>query len=72
VKRSEIIKNVVNDSEGKYSENTVNEILFLLESYGIKPPTYREKSIMPGYEYFEVDKWEPESQQASQDDTNIS
>lgn len=43
MKRSDLIKLVVLDLDGKVTINTVHEILFLLESYGMKPPKYLVK-----------------------------
>ena len=45
MKRSEIILAVMKDSDGKHSENTVKEILFLLECYGMSPPLHQGQRI---------------------------
>lgn len=63
MKRSEMIANVVKDSDGKYDKNTVNEVLFLLESYGMAPPIIKEQSwqMLPSGEMvYAVHEWERE------------
>lgn len=42
MKRDEMIALLVKDSDGKHSENTVKEILFLAEKYGMLPPSVDE------------------------------
>lgn len=69
MKRSEIIANVVKDLDGLHSPNTVNSILFLLECYGMKPPSMSlpTKAILNGKEInvgniTSVNIWEPEDE----------
>lgn len=45
MKRSEMITNIVKDHDGKYDKNTVHEILFSLEAYGMLPPEIRRIGI---------------------------
>lgn len=45
MKRSEIISAVMKDSDGKHSENTVKELLLLLECYGMSPPLYQGQRV---------------------------
>ena len=63
MKRSELIKNIEKDSDYKYNSNQINEILFLMEAYGMLPPKVinKDPGHFPGDAFtYETNEWEPE------------
>lgn len=66
MKRSEMIKQIVSDHEEKYSENTVNEILFSLELYGMSPPSIINPNFQGGHNIqihpYYIKEWESEDE----------